>query len=360
MESTEGFFSEERTRRAIQTFLANLKELQATDQFEQERNKHISLILNNMFRNAGQWESYSSVNIGWIGRHFVSDLLDEKATQSKEAIDDIYAICYRFLLELYLTMKSDLALEYEEARRFATQNLECFSANARRQIEFATKDMPIGILKSLINHENIESIINFNSTIENAKNLKKDWDNELELKLKEVEQLKNNLEQYKSAFNFVGLFQGFDDLSTEKKAEKRSLLWCLNGLGMLVILPVAFEITYILSNIEKLDQLKGSLIILLMPTLSLMAILIYYFRILLMNFNSVKSQLLQLELRKTLCRFIQNYVDYSTEIKKKDKESLAKFENVVFSGLVMSDEKLPSTFDGIDQLAALIKSVKSG
>ena len=94
------------------------------------------------------------------------------------------------------------------------------------------------------------------------------------------------------------------------------------------------------------------------PTASVIAILIYYFRILLHNLNEVKAQLLQIELRKTLCQFIQSYTDYSHKIKEKDSESLSKFENLIFSGLVSSNEKLPSTFDGLEQLSGFIKAIR--
>lgn len=275
-------------------------------------------------------------------------------------MDDIFVYCYRFLLELYLSTKADLSIDYEAARRFATDNLQSFSPDAMRQIEFASKDMPIGILKKLINHENIESIKDFNSTIDKATSLQQQWATELETRAKEVAFLKENLEKYQIAYNFVGLYQGFNDLTEHKILEKKGILKYLRILGAVIVLPVASEIFFIVQHIEAVEKMKGSLLLLLVPTISLIAILIYYFRILLVNYSSINSQLLQLELRKTLCRFIQNYVDYSTEIKKKDKESLIKFENVIFSGLVSNDEKLPSTFDGIEQLTALIKSVKSG
>lgn len=66
--------------------------------------------------------------------------------------------------------------------------------------------------------------------------------------------------------------------------------------------------------------------------------------------------MVQIELRKTLCQFIQNYSDYSKNIKEKDANSLEKFENLIFSGLVTNEDKLPSTFDGIEQLTKLIKN----
>jgi len=75
------------------------------------------------------------------------------------------------------------------------------------------------------------------------------------------------------------------------------------------------------------------------------------------HFQSIKTQLLQLELRKSLCQFIESYSTFSTDIKARDPSALEKFENLVFSGL--KRRKPPSTFDGIEQLAKLFKGIKS-
>jgi len=73
----------------------------------------------------------------------------------------------------------------------------------------------------------------------------------------------------------------------------------------------------------------------------------------------VKSQLLQIDLRKTLCRFIQHYSEYSSKLKKDDPESLNKFESLIFSGIISDEGNIPSTYDGIDQFTKFIKSLKS-
>ncbi|HDR1137280.1 TPA: hypothetical protein QB640_002020 [Pasteurella multocida] len=67
---------------------------------------------------------------------------------------------------------------------------------------------------------------------------------------------------------------------------------------------------------------------------------------------------MQLELRQSLCQFIQNYADYAKEIKEKDSASLEKFENLIFSSILSSPDKVPSTFDGLDQLANIVKEMR--
>ena len=67
---------------------------------------------------------------------------------------------------------------------------------------------------------------------------------------------------------------------------------------------------------------------------------------------------MQLELRMTLCQFIHNYAENSEILHKKNKEGFEKFENIIFSPIVSSDDKIPSTLDGVEQIAKLIEAIK--
>ncbi|MBU2325714.1 MAG: hypothetical protein KJ884_22405, partial [Gammaproteobacteria bacterium] len=67
----------------------------------------------------------------------------------------------------------------------------------------------------------------------------------------------------------------------------------------------------------------------------------------------LRAQLLQIDLRMTLCQFIDKYAEYSAQVKK-NGGSLDGFESVVFSGLVTIDEKIPSTFDGLEFLQGVL------
>lgn len=359
MAAQDKFFASEQCQDAINKFLKRIDGSKGASEFEEARNQHIQLILRTMLKEADFWDKNCAINIGWIGSSFVSLLSNEKNATSKEKIDDIFSACFRFLFELYLSIKDKLSIEFEEARTFAWDNLDKFENHARRQIEYSQRDMPIAILKSLISHDNIQSLRDFNTTSEKADKMRDEWNKELEERTSKVTALKDNLEKYKAGFNFVGLYQGFDEIVSDKVKERDNILYYLKVFGALIILPIITELSYIFFSGKSLTELKDIFLVALLPTISLVAILIYFFRIFLFNYKSVKSQILQLELRKALCRFIQNYVDYSTVVKQKDKDSLAKFENIVFSGIVSDDEKLPSTFDGVEQIANLIKSIKS-
>lgn len=129
-------------------------------------------------------------------------------------------------------------------------------------------------------------------------------------------------------------------------------------MGLLVLTPLIFDIWLI--DFKRAADWAPSLkdLAALVPSASIVVISIYYFRVLLFNYRSAKSQLLQIDLRKTLCQFIQSYSEYSSEIKAKDKDALARFESVIFSGIVSTEENMPSTYDGIDQISKLIATLK--
>ncbi|NKW88577.1 hypothetical protein HGG65_03050 [Alteromonadaceae bacterium A_SAG4] len=352
-------FETNQSRTVLSKFKYKIDGLTPSGDFEKQRNSLIRLVINSMENKPDQWDNLCQININWIGDQFINRLADEETELSKKRLDEICSMSFRFLFELYLSMKNDLAMEFEAARRFVFNNLDSFESSAKAQIEFAIRDMPISIFKSIANGESIESIKDFNAISAKAEKLKEEWENDLSARESRVDKLKNSLSEYENGFNFVGLYQGFDDLAKEKIAERDSVLRWLKVLSVIILLPVLAQLAIIYLNINDIASIREGLIASIFPTLSLAAIAIYYFRVLLFNYKSIKSQLLQIDLRKTLCRFIQHYSEYSSEIKKQDSESLAKFENIIFSGIVTEDGNLPSTYDGIEQIGKLIKSTRS-
>ena len=150
----------------------------------------------------------------------------------------------------------------------------------------------------------------------------------------------------------------------KKIDEEKSLLHAMSIMGLLIILPLFFKIFFgIIPPVSKLPEASDfTSFSILFAMLSLELILIYFFRIILSNYKSVKAQIIQIELRQTLCGFIQGYADFRKDLKETAKENgnpLEKFENLIFSGIITESDKLPSTFDGMEQLGGLIKAVKT-
>lgn len=227
-------------------------------------------------------------------------------------------------------------------------------------------------MKRLFHSEQINQFMDFdeknnvaNSTLEKIKSHEdtitesiNNFINELNEKEQTVKSLKETLDKQEIAFNFVGLYAGFNKLLNTKILESRIQLGSLVTMGIIMIVPLLCTIFGWLPESIIKDEETISHLLKLVPFISLEVLLIYFFRVILQNYKSVKAQILQIELRQTLCQFIQNYADYSKNIKKDDPTVLEKFENLIFSGIISDSENLPSTFDGMDQIGKLLSSLK--
>lgn len=186
-------------------------------------------------------------------------------------------------------------------------------------------------LSKAIQSTNITKVEDFIHTRDETVKKIDDWNNDYQNKLNAVELLNQRLETYQTAFNFVGLYQGFSKLSEDKLQELKSLKiqYYILG-GILLALPVV-EMFYVFSILDELDLSK--VIFLVIPTITLLLILFWFFRIILSEIKSIKSQVMQLELRMTLCQFIQSYADSSKDLREKNPEGFDKFENLIFPPL---------------------------
>lgn len=304
-----------------------------------------------------------AANINWIGMHFISQI--EAYSQFEEdkkpvLLASIFVSAYRFLCELDFSQPGDLSFELGGVKKFALDNHDKFPEDLRRELIYANYTMPISVLKELSRHPELSDFNNFSETAKTARDLKETWDKELKTKNEEIELLNNNLNRVATAYNFVGLVKGFEGLATAKKQERKNCFIALIALGIIMTIPVAAQLWFVITHIDTIDSHRNTLIYSLPPLIALEVILIYLFRVVLMQYKGISTQLLQINLRVSLCQFIQNYADYSSKIKKQDPSALEKFENLIFSGIISESESLPSTFDGVEQISKLISSIRSG
>lgn len=200
----------------------------------------------------------------------------------------------------------------------------------------------------------------------------KDYDSRL-AELRKIQddanKLKNVLNKYTDAFNFVGLYKGFSDLRKRKEREKNFRLFFLFSLGAAALVPLIAKVYVSLiesasmtasesadvpaASLSSLGGLSfSSLNVDVAAALSFVGLellILYFFRVTLHSLKSVRAQLLQIDLRMTLCQFIDKYAEYA----QGKGDALKGFESVIFSGLVTVDEKLPATFDGFDVLQGI-------
>lgn len=299
----------------------------------------------------------------------------------ENSIEVIYLCCIRLFYEVdfrnnqevvFSELFNDQSLEKIKVNAADNSKNKYLSPHLRKKVNDIIFSVPYDILKNLFNSENIKLFSEFdeknevaNSTLGKidsyadtiTKRINK-FNNELSEKEQTVNSLKETLDKQETAFNFVGLYDGFNKLLKTKILESRILLSSLVTMGIVMIVPLLCTIFgWLPVNILK-DEETIPHLLKLVPFISLEVLLIYFFRVILQNYKSVKAQILQIELRQTLCQFIQNYADYSKDIKKDDPTVLEKFENLIFSGIINDAQNLPSTFDGMDQIGKLFSTIK--
>jgi hypothetical protein len=376
------FFTEDSTREILRRLRSALPMTKGVPEDLAGVPYQAEQIVVTMLSNPELYDRSCQLTIGTLGSQFSNEAehFSPVAPNAHAALFSLFAAAYRFVCELEFSIPGTLGAELLLVNNFVGENWEKFPQEIRRRLIYANYFLPADVAKRFLLDPRIGEIGELSSRIDTAKRLAEQWDSDLASKKKEVQKLKDTLDNYKSAYNFVGLEAGFRNLTIEKSSEKTLALWSLIALGVVAVLPILCEVYYLYVHlyaipettgmspvdIEKLaavrllelNQLKTVLLYALPPLLALEILLFYFFRVVLVHFRSLKTQLLQLQLRSALCQFIQSYAEYAAKLKEQSAGTLAKFESLIFSGLLADEEKLPTTFDGADQIANLFKSFK--
>lgn len=135
----------------------------------------------------------------------------------------------------------------------------------------------------------IAKVENFITTKDDALSKIDAWKTEFEDKEQKINALKDKLETYTTAFNFVGLYQGFASL---KKAKDQALVWAnlrFYLLGSLLVLLPCSELIYALLNMDSLKNNPSIIGFIAFPTISMLVILFYLLKVCLNNLYSIRS-----------------------------------------------------------------------
>ncbi|QGT79599.1 hypothetical protein GM160_07445 [Guyparkeria halophila] len=353
------FFAREDNLGVLERFIRDANAAHVDDPIYNKRLVRSKEIVAHIVRNPSGWDSRCEFNSRHIGDQFIDALRNFDPSQHLD-IDNIYSMSYRFLCEFDFLIGAgkELTLELRSIKNRIQEDSDEMDANVRSQIHYASYVMPANITKDFLNDERIDLFRRFEERQAEAESLKEKWDREIEKKETSANALKDKLEEYESGFNFVGLYQGFEDLLKKKKSEARILFLSLLGLGVLALAPLLLALVLSVSGIYSGELFSVSHLVVLIPLVSIEVLLLYFFRIVLVAHRSAKAQIMQIELRQTLCQFIQSYASYASEIKKEDSSALEKFESLIFSGILSNSERIPSTFDGVDQLVSLADKVR--
>lgn len=355
------FFATEQNKAAIRNFSATLRSLQPLAPPYPEIVQPLRSFFTVLEANTDAFDQHCPINIDWLGSRYIGllvNFMEQRSEKAAEQLLDIFTTSYRLLCELEFSLPGELSIELRSIKNFVDENLESFQGVHRSQLVYANYIMPANVAKRLMNDPSLADFKAFASSALAAKNLKEAWDKELVEKRAEIDGLRDAIDRVKTRYNFVGLVKGFEALVEAKQSERRRSFIALLVLGALMLVPVCAQLGYVLSNSDKIASHLAMAIYTVPAILTIELILLYFFRVVLLNYRGLQTQLLQLDLRITLCQFIQSYAEYSAKIKKADPAALERFEAVVFSSVISDSEKLPTTFDGVEQLAKLVKSIR--
>lgn len=316
-------------------------------------------IIGYISNNREQFSSRCSCNIKWFGDSIGGKSRDLNRPVSLEHLDIYLVLFYRLVSEFDVSTPDEVAMELSSFLSYVESCYGELGINHQSHIDFVKNKMPTAILKNLLNSKEIGYLGNVPKIATEVTDKVSNWSTTLDAHVSTVDNLKRKLDEYENAFNFVGLHKGFSALHDKKVKDLKGYQCNMRIFGCLVFLVFFVEFCVIALHPDSFNLSKMPFVAsLALISLSMTLLLVYFFRISLRNADSCKSQIVQIELRKTLCEFVQSYATYATDIRIKSPDILSKFEAVVFSNIVLDEDKMISMFEGFEQATNFMKAAK--
>ena len=300
-----------------------------------------------------QFDGCCKFNISQIGSQF-SSALARFDLNDRSSVEVVFFCCYRFVVEFQLVSPEGVSGSLKEAMYNINVDNLAMRSDTVHEIKYANHYMVINVVRGYLHHSDLVSLKELPRLLDRARNENQEYQLDYEQRKAQVDVLKSSLDSYRDGFNFVGLKKGFSDLKDSKNKEKKNSVVLMSLIVVLMLAPFVIKfLSFLHSGVGVFLGYDFYFVL-----LGFELLMMYMFRIVLQNFRSVQAQLLQIDLRMTLCQFVQSYAEYAQGVKSSDPDLLAKFEQVVSSNIVNSDEAIPSTFDGVEQLSKLVSSFK--
>ncbi|MEI7151531.1 hypothetical protein [Pectobacterium carotovorum] len=164
----------------------------------------------------------------------------------------------------------------------------------------------------------------------------------------EIGEINKKLKQQKSNFNFVLLSKAFENL---KKSKTRELYYAYVRFSLAIISLIVIPVyLYLTRGQHSITTYKD--FFLYAPLITLEILSFYFMRLFYLELKNIKSQILQISMRLSLCEFIHSYVE-TKELSNKSENAWRAFETLIFSPIQASDDKIPAVLDGADVIAEL-------
>lgn len=244
-----------------------------------------------------------------------------------------------------------------DARRFISdldsnkqKIIDDISSNLDAAINKINNDTEASILLISTNYDDIKKAI-VDGKLEADSNLKY-----VKESINEIKALEERVRNLKSEYNFVGLSSGFNRIKEKKEKELSTTEMNYKNLfGTIFIAPViAVIIHFTLPEPYPKDY---SAIFILFPFITIEMAIIYFFRLSYLEAKALRTQLMQIDLRLSLCAFIDGYVEYRRKNDIAIEKVLDSFDALIFSPIQTNENNIPAMFDGLEAIAGVAEKV---
>lgn len=328
-------------------------------------------ILLNILNKSRLLDTFNGINIDGdvqLTIELYFDFLKNNLSDKRQIKDKTKVLLYTFVILYVFLYKAWIASEYEVGYYNEYYNyikklytyLFFFDNDIKQMID----KYPYFILNEIYkNYENskqhIQSARIFLEHINEHMDMIEKYHKTIAKYTSDINTIEAKLKEQRQEFNFIGLSDAFQKMKGDKQNELKSEQRYNIFLRVLIAILLSLKLSYaIFGNLSGFDA-KFAFISL--SSIFLIAVLIYFFRISLMNIKSIKSQILQLDLRLSLCQFIHHYAEDSQSMRSDNmKDSLARFESIIFSPIVANEEQIPTTFDNLDQFIKMMNVANGG
>lgn len=270
-------------------------------------------------------------------------------------VELLFTILYRVYSEVHFNIDVDgfpgVGADVERLLYKVRYGEIALEESLKKAMVYPDRYMPIDMLKEILRTPPYEKMAKFDQVYGDLSNKLDEVDGRAD----QVEKLKDALGKYKDAFNFVGLYDGFNSIAKEK-------LWSARGHVVVMLLLAAIMVSPFIVKAWLAVKSNGVArpldIELLVLAGGFELLMLYFFKVVLHSYRSLKGQLAQLDLRRTLCQFVQSYAEYALTFRKDSPQLLERFEQLIFSGIVVNEDNIPSTLDGLEHVARVLDKLK--
>ena len=334
----------------IESYCAKLELLLSKQELIDQRVSLCVPMLKKISDEPDAYDKSARLNAQWIGGELLSIIANRRTDDS--SLQELTRYLARIARETTLRTPYIPKTPEKELLDFFD-----YSKNHETTEDKETSDLIWASIPKYIVREHLDEV---SKKEDDVTNQVKSWEDQLKTYKVTIDSYISELKEQQGKFNFVRLSKAFHEMHKNKQKELKSNFIALISLGALVLSPLIFQFAVkTLTNTDTtLNTLSTTEAWKLISLVGLEVALLYFFRIALKSYYSTKAQLLQIELRLSLCAFIESYADFAKSRKTKDADPLLKFESIIFSGITPDDNNVPSTFDGIDQIFRLAKELK--